>query len=389
MPGFPLLWDGALLFCRGGLATECCVSGGGYDGWESHGEWDFPPELDCDAPVDWDGKWDISTPCPGGNCSNPRTEITVDMSDGNTCSFADAVATDALCGKVEITFIPPISGKGTWTIWAAGESFSMGVDCVEAQAAHYEMYMPDTIKEVLFQTTGTCDIKSRIIIAGDNGEELARESVKYIYVFKWDDYGSRDPGCVVHPSSNVVYLLDDGHGKYPNNITRLRTFDTYNEAVTVADAYEQVILAYVESCACRCPQGSDYGNLAREDTSGPSYVGVIEGSEGEHCAPSYIHAGVNGRLVWTLETSGNGFSIYLQRKAYGAATWESVVGANAGSGEEFDGTANPCDEFRVWGVFESGCAGDFSINWEFTPSRDYSPSCPEEVQEAFEGVPGT
>lgn len=384
--GFPNFHNGSLLFCNGGLAASCCNGDGSGGGWNDSGGDAPEPVNPCDPPTDWDGAWAISTPCSNGDCDAGRTELTIEISEGEECRYKDAVITDALCGKVKITIVPPITGGGEWTVWAGGGHFTSTVSVTAGVAVELEMNVPDAYKDVIFQTAGCWEFKSRIKLTDGTNREWVHDSFVYIHAYDWENYGDRYPSPCIHPFMNLYNCaLANDSGKYTMNIIKLKgPYETYGRAVEVWDANSAAIVAYVNSCACPNNCGDGEVGSTGASISDHTYEGPVESSDSG--APPYISAGCPGTLGWGVEMIGTGYSIYLQKKPYGSSVWTNIAGGSSPGNYSYNGQANPCDSFRAWGIFDSA-SGEYVVSWEYSPYGDPPEDCTTAVQEAFDDVP--
>lgn len=386
MTHVPYFLNGQLLFssCSEGIATECCNDDNStHPLWEeNNGNDHVPPDLPCEPPTEWDGRWRIATLCHGGNCDNYQIENTLDMSSGRKCECAHAIPTEGVIGTISIKFTPPVTGGGTWTVWLGNDDriITMEVAGIAGEESTYEMPVPAQYKSVILSVPGIVEFKSRVVI-----ENRTYETVVYVWVYDWETYGPRNPAPVIIPDeSDFMYYIgtDDGHLVY--NITNLRSYATYDRAEEVLSAYENVLIEYIRNCACPVPCADEVENKGADWTNSPTaYEGILEGN---NYGSPVIGAFCSGTLSFGVEMIGSGYAIYYQKKPYGGS-WVNLAGGNAPGNYTWSGSANPCDEFRTWLVLEAGSGGQYNCCQEFIPSMYPPDDCTDQIRDAFDAIP--
>ena len=383
---FPLFQNGTLLFCGGcwnSLASSCC---GDYDGGWYFDDDETPDfkDLPCEPPTDWDGGWDIATVCYTGDCIGSRTAITVDLSNGQECSYHKAVPLDWGCGKVTTSATIPVDADGIWEVWIGGGYISMAIFLGAGETGNWEMNVPENLKWC-FTSTGRSEIRSRISFLRQNGTWAIKDDTVYIYVFEWP--GDRwNAQCTVVPHLADYGYIADAEGHYNLVTHTLKSYETIDDAIEIFEEYEDTITAYARDCVCepQCYTGdpictaSSMDGTAYDGIYSPGFAGCETEPGGDpRCTYEY---------VWGVDMTGLGYSFYLNRKNPETNEWEELAGGNAPGNYQTSGVVLPCWEYKVFLVAEEGCYGDFWFNGESIPVGDPD-GCTTALQDAFNAIP--
>ena len=283
--GFPIFSGGLPLFCNGGLATECCPEKIYYyckpheddnDGWD---------EDPCDPPMEWDGKYEIVTVCHQecGDYRRPKAIINVGASD--PCKCLCAVVSEWAFGKVAITLGPFEAARtATWTVTVNGYSEKLTRQIELSDSEPVEYFLDADYYEDVFGDLGIIPIESKIV---DQDGKIIHGSINYIFSEEWD--ASRASGSLsIHPVFHdrfesysdrmnpppMINSSSDLSGEWNLMPQRLKTYDTYEEAIDVLNQNEDILNAYANNCVCpptACGPGEE-GGAASWDEAGSYWL---------------------------------------------------------------------------------------------------------------------